>query len=498
MSIEKPDNERLALYQRFKESLAKGETADADYFDADDLIVIIDQAVDLNDEYVEIEALMRGYRYFPDNEELRSRKAFLFYELNLDDGVDNMRQQMPEDSPMSKILMLRRMDGTVDPQSVEPVLDSIAGTPGKLDDETIIQLVDCASACECYDWLKNNEPKLRKKTDYLPTLLYELFIVADMRHDRDYCIKLLEELTELEPFNVDFWNALAQVLVNIGDDPEPNEPDFEGALSTLEYALAIDSVNPAALTLKASILIELDRPAEAVETLSGFENDMKSPSMADIYIRAVYLTGQIDKATTLIGKYLRRYPDSEEIFHLLVSVNSTANLDELVAIHFQALSKAPDAIEKWAERAREYYNRGELIQAKIMLETIYNYDQLDANTTKLYMTCLYCLGLYDQCIERFEDMTRRPSPRISPTVIIAGIMSYLKKGDKRMAKAAFKNVKELFPLHISESWVLSSALEAYGMAQFMHAVDTMLNQRGPIKADELDIFQFPNSPSPEQ
>lgn len=491
MSIEKPDNERLALYQRFKDSLAKGEGTDADYFDADDLVVIIDQAVDLNDEYVEIEALMRGYRYFPDNEELRSRKAFLFYELNLDEGVDNMRMQMPEGSPISQILMLRRMEETIEPQVVKQVLDSIAASPGKLDDETIIQLVDCASACECYDWLKANENKLRKKTDYLPTLLYELFIVADMRHDRAYCIKLLEELTELEPFNVDFWNALAQVMVNIGEGPEPNEPDFEGALSTLEYALAIDSNNPAALTLKASILIELDRPDEAVEALAGFEKNMQSPSMADIYIRALYLAGRTGEAQKLVADYSRQYPDSEELFHLVLTIQPEG-WEKLMFDHYESLSSAPDAVEKWLARACDYYSRNELNQAHAMLEMLCIKKELDIKSMKYYMTCLYCLGLYNECIERYEELIEQQSPLISPTVIIAGIMSYMKLGDKHRAKEAFARTKKLFPLRISELWTLSSALEAFGMSQFMSAVETMLTRRGQINADDLDIFHFPN------
>ena len=156
MSIEKPANERLKLYERFRDSLAKGGDSDAEFFDADDLLIIIDQAVDLDDEYVEIEAIMRGYRFFPDNEELRARRAFLYFDLNLDRGVENIQAALSPDSPMKKILSLRSKEGSIDPDTAKRVLDSIVVDGRKFDDETIIQLVDCASACECYDWLKAN------------------------------------------------------------------------------------------------------------------------------------------------------------------------------------------------------------------------------------------------------------------------------------------------------------------------------------------------------
>jgi len=285
MSIERPANERLALYERFKQSLAKGSDDD-EFFDADDLIIIIDQAVDLEDEYVEIEAIMRGYRFFPDNEELASRRAFLYYDLNLDEGVDNMRTRLPEDSPMTRILGMRRMENSGDEKMFTEILDGIVNAPGLLDDETIIQLIDCASACGCYGWIKDNEKRLRAKTDYLPTLLYEIFIVADMQGDHEYSVRLLEELTELEPFNIDFWNALAQVQAL--PTPDEGEADLDGALASIDFALAIDSDNAQALTLKASILLQQGNAAAAAgHARSACRQDATADGLRDLHPRAL-------------------------------------------------------------------------------------------------------------------------------------------------------------------------------------------------------------------
>lgn len=492
MSIEKPANERLKLYERFKKSLAAGADGEAEFFDADDLIIVIDQAVDLDDQYVEIEAIMRGYRFFPDNEELRSRRAFLYYDLNLDQGVENIQQTLPAESPMTKILNLRQNADLQTEQSVIKVLDSIAESPDKLDDETIIQLVDCAGACNCYSWLKENEKRIRKKTDYLPTLLYELFIVADLHHDRDYCIQLLEELTELEPFNVDFWNALAQILVNVADGPTPNEPDFEGALTTLEYALAIEPGNIPALTLKASILIELDRPKEAVDILSTFEQDMPSETAAEIYLRALYLAGNIDRSKQLAATYCRRWPESEAIIHFSLFVEPP-DVDSLLQIHFDALESSENFAENWVNRAKAYYSHGDLKPALKMLSALKRNDLLDYQAMKVYFTCLYCLDMFDECIAEFNDIIDNRTEFLMPTVVVGGIMSYLKKGAKRPAKAAMKKLMENFPLHIRDTWTLASNLESIGMSHFINAVNAILDTPGAIDTDPIDIFEFPTS-----
>lgn len=492
MSIEKPVNERLKLYERFKKSLASGADAEAEFFDADDLIIIIDQAVDLDDQYVEIEAIMRGYRFFPDNEELRSRRAFLYFDLNLDQGVEDIQQTLPAESPMTKILNLRQSADYRNEQSARKVLDSIAESPEKLDDETIIQLVDCAGACNCYSWLKENEKRLRKKTDFLPTLLYELFIVADLHHDRDYCIQLLEELTELEPFNVDFWNALAQILVNIGDGPNPNEPDFEGALATLEYALAIEPENIQALTLKASILIELDRAKEAVDTLAPFEKNMSSETAAEVYLRGLYLAGDSEKAKQLAATYCMQWPESEDLMHFALFAEPQ-EIDALIQNHFNALEATEDFAENWINRAKAYYSRGDLAPALRMLTVLKAHDMLDYQAMKLYITAMYCLDMFDACIAEFNDIIDNHEDMLMPCVVIGGIMAYLKKGEKRPAKLAMKKLMEMFPLHIRDSWTLASNLESIGMSQFIAAVNAILESPGQIDVSAIDIFDFPSS-----
>lgn len=494
MSIERPANERLALYERFKRSLAKGAAGDSDdeFFDADDLVIIIDQAVDLEDEYVEIEAIMRGYRFFPDNEELATRRAFLYYDLNLDEGVDNVRATLPADAPLTRILGLRRMDGSADPEVCTAMLDSIVGSPDMLDDETIIQLVDCASACNCYEWLKKNEARLRKKTDYLPTLLYELFIVSDLRHDRDYSLKLLEELTEIEPFNIDFWNALAQVQAEKDDDS-----GADAALNALEFALAIDSDNPEALTLKASILLKQGNADEAERTLRPVADANPTATAAQIYVCALIELNNQAEAIARLEQFCEAFPEDRDLFSLALAMNHPI----VQAMFAHSMANATDSaatINDWNQRAEAYYRDGRINEARSLFEMLHHHEALHDSGYKMLFSALYTSGQYNRCIILYGQMQESRPDFLLSEMALATIMSYLQLGNKTNAKRAFKEITARFPMNLRESWTMATAIESIGMGNFMAALKTMMSSSGPLQPELLDIFEYPYNKSTEQ
>lgn len=493
MSIEKPANERLNLYNRFKESLKSGD--ESTFFDADDLIIIIDQAVDLDDEYTEIEAIMRGYRFFPDNEELAARRAFLYYDLNLGEGVDNMRGQLAADSPMTRILHIRRLnDGDVDKNEVTALLDEIAAEPGLLEDEEMIQLVDCASAAGCFDWLKANEKKLRAKTDYAPTLLYELFIVSDINGDRPYSLALLEELTELQPFNIDFWNALAQTQ-SVGDFPDV-EPDLDGALNSLDFALAIDSNNPEALSLKASILLRRGNPAEAARLLKPMADKMPSAITAQIYVCAELELDNRDRASLLLDRYCPAYPESLDLVKLALALDHPKLVDFLIA-HFATYGDPAEAMRQWMTWIEGLYREGNVRDASVLLDILHQSDSLEPQGYRLLFSALYVLGEYDRCIALYNQLEKEQPDMLMTEMVIATMMSYVRKGDKSEARKALRNVSGRFPMALRDSWTLATSIESIGMTHFMTALKAVIDDKGPMNPELIDIFEFPYTQASE-
>ncbi len=486
MSIEKPANERLNLYNRFKDSLRSGD--ESTFYDADDLIIIIDQAVDLQDEYTEIEAIMRGYRFFPDNEELAARRAFLYYDLSLNEGVDNVRSRLAPDSTMARILNIRRLqDEPENREKIIAMLDDIANDPAMIDDEEVIQLVDCAGASLCLDWLKTNETKLRKKTEYLPTLLYEIFIVADMHGDRDYAIALLEELTELQPFNIDFWNALAQVHADGNDD------ELDAALNALDFALAIDSINPEALTLKASILLKQGNASDAEKILHPVIESNLSAAAAPVYVCALLDLKRKDEAFECIETFCATFPDNQDLFTLALTINSP-----IVQVMFEksfADSSDPDATERdWNSRAEAFYREGRLQEAIILFELLHNRGSLSDSGYKMLFSALYTSGQYDVCIHLYNDLSESRPDFLLSEMVLATIMSYMRLGNKTNARKALKEVASRFPMNLRTNWTMATAIESIGMSNFMAAIKTMLDGHGSMQPDLLDIFEFPYIP----
>ena len=496
MSIDKPANERLKLYNRFKKALRSGD--ESIFFDADDLIIIIDQAADLQDEYTEIEAIMRGYRFFPDNEELAARRALLYYDLSLDEGVDNIRSHLDPDSPMARILKIRRLQSKVENyDQIIALLDEIVDDPALLDDEEVIQLVECAGGAVCYPWLKSNEKKLRKKTDYLPTLLYEIFIVADMNGDREYSIALLEELTELQPFNIDFWNALAQVLAdNDGFDDIITDDDLNAALNALDFALAIESDNPEALTLKASILIKKGKAAEAAKALRPLIDAKPTAAAAQVYACALLELKRTKELNSRLGDFCEAFPDNSELIDIAIATQHPV-VQTLINNAYVAVSEGDDnnSLDRWSTRAEEWYRRGRLPEAINILELLHHYEALSLNGYKMLFTALYIAGKYRRCIELYDELKRSRPGFLIPDMILALIMSYLRLGNKDDVRKAIDDVTNRLPMNLMSCWTMATSVESIGMNNFLTAIKTILDGCDDIEPDMLEIFEFPYTQS---
>ncbi len=486
MSIDRPANERLKLYERFKQSLAEG--SDADFFDADDLVIIIDQAVDLEDEYVQIEALMRGYRFFPDNAELKNRRAFLYYDLNLDAGVKDMLDVNHDASPMWEILKVRSAAASAASADADfsdkarKMLSEILVRYDKFDDETVIQFVDCAADCGLFDWLVKKEKALRSKTDYLPSLLYELFVVADGRGDSAYSLRLLEELTEIEPFNIDFWNALAQT--------QSSADNLAEALSATDYALAIDSDNAMALTLRASVLIRMARYAEALEIIDQLiETDGSSALLCELKVRALYGMGDTAAMLSALDRYVREFPADSNLINLALYI-MPVNIGDLLQKHYVAIPS--ETRRQWQDLAHVYYTSGKLREAAAMLYCALLNEDLSYHGLKMLATCYYCgkdykaaLALLRMAIDEPEQML------LIPDVVIGGILASLRLDGKRKTKQLYREVLQHFPLSVREDWTMSSVMQKVGFTSLMGLLNDLLEQSGRVDVEEIDIFNVP-------
>lgn len=281
---------RDELLDRFRQSLSLPMAER--FFDEDDLIEIFDYAGDLNDDYLRIEALLCGARFYPDSEELLVRRGIFFSQYS-----DEARAQFLSHNPTHGNLILNILNLRNNPPADEEAGSAFEGlldAHDRLTDEEAIQFVDLCSSLGQYQWLKDNLDTLRKKSQYLNVLLYEMGMVAEMNHDYAYSAKMLEELTDLEPFNSYYWMLLARQYAQL------NETDK--ALSAIDYSLAINPQAYGSMLVKARLLYSLQKPLDEVLSLTrkAIAESDNDPECVKFLAQIYHNEGQDDMAVQVI------------------------------------------------------------------------------------------------------------------------------------------------------------------------------------------------------
>lgn len=307
-------DEREALLQRFRDSLERPMSER--FFDEDDLIEIFDYAGDLNDDYLRMEALMCAARYFPDSEELLERRG-IFYSQYSDDARAQFLKHNPQSGNLILELLALRNDNPKPAKARERLADML-GRYDKLSDEEVIQFVDASSALDCFEWMEQNMPLLRKKAQYEVVAVYEMAVAADLRRNYELSARMFEELTQMEPFNSYYWIQLARAYAELDD--------AEKSLSAVDYSLAIKPDSPQALLVKARLLAALEHPQEEVTALldsvrrlvkaddveslrfmASTYSDLGRVSDARECVEAAYAASDIEQRLDLIPDMLQMY-----------------------------------------------------------------------------------------------------------------------------------------------------------------------------------------------
>lgn len=97
--------------------------------------------------------------------------------------------------------------------------------------------------------------------------------------------KLFNELLDKNPYSANYWNALAGV--------QYMTEDYSGALTSSEYAIAIDPENAEAILLKASTLFTMGNLDEALKYFQKYSEKFPNDE-----------SGYLHQATCLINKHL--------------------------------------------------------------------------------------------------------------------------------------------------------------------------------------------------
>ncbi len=384
------NDERDQLLRRFMKVV--GEPAGSVFFDEDELVELFDYAGDLGDDFLRIEVLLWGARLFPDSVPLSERRAALYYDLGNDSALQKVMKKVPDSSVLKRILSLRasKPDAEMAKSEMTAILQSVKD----FKDEEIIRFVQTGCELGLYAWLKEHKHQILQRCSFPQSFLYELIPYAEENADYDYIIELLEELTDLEPFNSEFWEMLADYL-------DIHFSDAEKTLNAAEYALAIDPDSIKATVIKASAMYQLKHPFKDIEHIlreaiaSHPEDNSPVHLLADLYASEE----RLDDAIELLKEYVDSHPEDRVTLSYLIS-GTKGDLDERYLRRFYEVEKPDyDQLVEWCRSALQQFRPVVALQ---ILRLISHEDYLTNDEPhQLLITALYAAREYARVRDSF-------------------------------------------------------------------------------------------------
>lgn len=385
------------LYEKFRSRVVSGKVP-SDYIDEDDLIDIYDYAGDNGDEYVQLMSVICAMNQCPDNEDMAQRRAYFFTQnLGLTDTAKHLMAGHQHESALWDILSL--LVSRPEQSEAISLLDGIVGRFKDFDDETIIQLVGACNELGLLNWLKEKKNLVQKRCLYPDTFLYEFARISADNSDHEHAIALLDELTGIEPFNVLYWQLMADEYIQI--------EDFVNALNAIDYALAIDGSNVELQLMRAQILYDHNTDkAQAIGLVQDMlKADASNVNAATTLCVMLSFEGRNDEAVEVIKPYIEKFPgDRSVVANALVAGNRELN-ERALSVYMRAdATLTEEDITAWAceqEQLGRYSTVADILLAWL--------DRNGSITSgPLLLSSLYLAGRYDDVCRLHDQYLINP------------------------------------------------------------------------------------------
>lgn len=383
-------DERRELLDRFLDETRRDPSSA--YFTEDELVEIFDYANDFDDEFTRSEVLMFGAARYPDSEELRVRRALhYFYAGVAPDKVMDVLRHVPESNVLAAILKVQLHEG-LSPSEQEKALDAVVDSVTDFADEEVLQLIDIAADMGHLDWLERNAERIAGKCSYKPTCFFELGEVFSEAGKYDRAVNYFDALTEIDPFDMSFWNRLTEAAGMAND--------YERALQSSEFALALAPEDVDARFLKARALFALKRePDEIISLLEPIALPLVKERKffhAALMLASVHsaLRHDNDKAIEILAATNDLLPSEQEPLSALIQLDGPDLVGRLRRFHEASPEMTAQA---WSDWATELIQMGPHMRpgALLVMETYFANNILHPLASNLF-AWLYIGGQYDK------------------------------------------------------------------------------------------------------
>ncbi|MCM1116727.1 MAG: hypothetical protein NC342_04245 [Pseudoflavonifractor sp.] len=490
------DDSRRQLYEQFRSDLA--EDRNGIFLSEDDLLDIFDYATDYRDRFTAFEVILCAERLYPSSTLMAERKALFCLGLD-DETAAQSLSLLPEDSVMKTLLSLRLAHST--PTEAAPTLEKILMDHPELTDEEMIQLCDTAEELGMYSWLSEHKEALKAHTDYPPTFLYELCQIAREQAPDD-ALAILEELTMMEPFSIDFWVMIAQIHLEQGNPSK--------ALPAIEYALAIEPANINALLSKAHATSELHYPPEQVETILN-EIITLDPALAPPVLAMALLNieenNKPETAFRDLCEYNRAHPGNPQVLDIMlmaIDALKTPDIKQCVdSISSFLTPHMAEYVDNFIEMARRHADVGHHLSAGLLLLCLDTTYRLNTDLD-LMLEELYRAGLYRQVLDSYQAHYKTEKAVVQIVIDDLNdcfaafwfILSAIREGITEGIGMLVSGLIASEPLNDSRNSI-SDIFESRGLTDYLVKINAYLTGADKLTPDDLDPFLEHGAQTPD-
>lgn len=440
--------------QRFRDDLRRpvGER----FYSEDELLSIFDVAGDQYDDYVRMEALLLGARLYPDSDELKARRAIFYRDYDPNTLSNYLNDNGIDSSTLFHIMRLAQSG--ISGEEAEEAAAKIIERHRLDEDEEVIQFVQMCHALGIDSWLVEHLDEVKAKVSYLPSLLYEIAILSDESAPfAKIAVKVLEELTEIEPYSAEYWVLLSMVY--------SREERYEDAAMAVDYALAIDPDNIEAL--KAKLRATADKPdSPEIEPLLERIGEA-DPNDADFaYIRLTHAEehNDLDKMMRLIASFPPAVRATRPIVIKAVQYGYDGTEEMMETLYDAGVTDE----NEWNQLAELAFNSNN-ISALTDILRVYERKSGGQNLDHAYIDfrMLFRMGKYDLAMAIFTNSEVGGAIRTPDNFMTAYAMyvvMLLRTGHEDDAAEAAKTMINVIE---SEPMMPGNKVEKYGMRMFM-------------------------------
>lgn len=383
-----------SLYLRFRAEVESG--AVIEYYELNELLDIYDYAQDEGDVMVQMFVFLTASRLYPRNHDFDERMGFFLSYISQPAAEDMLMRTGREDSALWDVL---RMGLKCYPEGdPEPYLKEILEKYDSLDCETVLKIVDLLRDMNRPELLTKYYGRLTYLAEEPNGLAFEIAdILKDQEEMKEDARRIAEDLTKLEPFNIEAWLLLARIEFSL-EHPEE-------ALAAVDYAVAIDPEHKNARLTRAVIMVVL--PAKRQEAIGllkqAVEEDPSNMIAAEGLAEAYTRDGNKEAAC---GIYKDIYGTGIYTSDPLLAIMELEpdNLEEY--LDFCLRQRECDEKE-WQQKAYNLIDKGKLQLAVRILD--YYYRKFGFRERQnFFLYCLYDAGRFERFIEVFIELSTAP------------------------------------------------------------------------------------------